>query len=279
MKKGFRSAALVGKHLALLLFLAFAILPLYWILVTSLKAPEEVYAFPLRYWPQKLSLDSYRVLFGFADFGHYFRNSLLVTVSATLGALLISLLAGYALSRWNARVARGRVLLGLYFTQMVPSFVLMIPLYTTLTRLHINDRLWSLSLVYVATVVAFDTIMAKSFFDRIPKSLDDAAAIDGCSQRQVLWRVLIPVMVPGLAALFSFSFVNIWNELFLAVILISSGDKLTVPVALNSFISKAGISWGVMSAGIVIALLPTMVVFAIGQRYIVAGLTQGSVKG
>jgi multiple sugar transport system permease protein len=120
--------------------------------------------------------------------------------------------------------------------------------------------------------------MAKSFFDRIPASLEEAAEIDGCSMLQSLLRVIMPLLAPGMVAIFSFAFVNIWNELFVAVLFMSSPDKLTVPVALNSFISKAGISWDVLSAGIVMALLPTMLVFAIGQRYIVAGLTEGGVK-
>ncbi|NCC90817.1 MAG: carbohydrate ABC transporter permease, partial [Spirochaetia bacterium] len=103
--------------------------------------------------------------------------------------------------------------------------------------------------------------------------------IDGCSMFQSLFHVVLPITRPGMAAIFCFAFINIWNELFLAVMLLMSNDKMTVPVALNSFISKAGISWDVMSAGIVIALLPTMIVFGFGQKYIVAGLTEGSVKG
>lgn len=267
------------KAIALLAFLLFAIVPLYWIVVTSLKPEREIYAFPLRYFPSQISFDSYAQLFGFANFGRYFANSLMVTLSASVGAVFISVLAGYALSRFNFRRRRDQILLGLYFTQMVPPFILMIPLYTMMSKLKLVDSLGTLLVIYIATVVAFDTIMAKSFFDRVPKDLDAAAAIDGCTQFQSLWRVILPVMLPGLAAIFSFSFVNIWNELFLAVIMLSSNTNMTVPVALNSFISKAGISWGVMSAGIVVALVPTMIVFGFGQRYIVAGLTQGSIKG
>jgi multiple sugar transport system permease protein len=155
----------------------------------------------------------------------------------------------------------------------------MVPLFTTLSKMGLVNNLGILGVVYIATVVAFSTIMAKSFFDRIPASLEEAAMIDGCSTFQSLIHVILPVTLPGMAALFSFAFINIWNELFLAVMLLLSDEKMTVPVALNSFISKAGISWDVMSAGIIIALLPTMIVFGIGQRYIVAGLTEGSVKG
>jgi len=148
-----------------------------------------------------------------------------------------------------------------------------------LTYFRLTDNLGTLAIVYVSMMLAFSTIMAKSFFDRVPVSLEEAAVIDGCTLPQALFRVVFPVTLPGIAAIFSFCFVNIWNELFIAVMLISTNGKMTVPVALNSFISKAGISWDTLSAGIVVALLPTMIIFGIGQRYIVAGLTEGSVKG
>ena len=278
MKKH-QTALSAGRFLALALFLILALAPLYWIVVTSLKGPKEIYTFPLKYWPSEPSLDSYRKLFSFSDFGTYFRNSLLVSLSASFGAMILSVSGGFALSRYNSDRKRGRILLALYFTQTIPTFILMTPLFTTLSKLGMVDRHSTLSLVYISTVIAFSTIMAKGFFDRIPASLEEAAHIDGCSTMQSLFRVILPITLPGLAAIFCFAFVNIWNELFLAVMLLFSDEKMTVPVALNSFISKAGISWDVMSAGIVVALIPTMIVFAVGQKYIVAGLTEGSVKG
>ena len=260
-------------------FLLLSIFPLYWIIITSLKDPKEIYTWPLLYWPRELSLESYQKLFSFSNFGRYFFNSLIISLCASLIAMGISVSGGFALSRYKSLKAKRGLLLALYFTQTVPTFVLMVPLFTALSALKLVNNLTILGWVYVATVIAFSTIMAKSFFDRIPSSLEEAAMIDGCSAMQSLRRVILPITLPGLLAIFSFAFINIWNELFLAVILISSEQYMTIPVALNSFISKAGIQWDVMSSGIVIALLPTMVVFGIGQRYIVAGLVQGGVKG
>lgn len=268
-----------GKFIALSLFFLFAIGPLLWIITTSLKDPKEIYTFPITYIPMHPSLESYRKLFSFANFGIYFRNSFFVTFLGSIGALICSIFSGYAISRFNFRRLKKRLLLLLYITQMVPAFILMMPLYTLMVGVHGVDKLGVLGLIYLVTVLAFCTIMAKSFFDRIPASLEEAAEIDGCTMLQALFRVIIPLMTPGLAAIFSFAFVNIWNELFVAVLFISSSEKMTVPVALNSFISKAGISWDVMSAGLVMALLPTMVIFAFGQKYIVSGLTEGGVKG
>ena len=285
MKKRFSARKLRGilagsaRFTALALFLAFAILPLYWIIITSLKPTTEIYTFPLKYFPSKITLAGYQRLLGFANFGNYFMNSLWISLLAATGGLGVSVLAGFALSRLRLRMKIQGLLLALYFTQMVPSFILMAPLFFTLSKFRLtNDRL-VLAVVYTATTIAFGAVMAKSFFDHIPASIEEAALIDGCDPLNALFRVIIPISLPGLVAIFSFAFVNVWNELFLAVMLISSDKKMTVPVALNSFISKVGVSWDIMSAGIVLALVPTMVIFAFGQKYIVAGLTEGGVKG
>jgi multiple sugar transport system permease protein len=274
-----RAAGRVGKTGALVLFLLFAVLPLFWVIMTSLKPLTEIYVFPLRYLPSKVTFDGYLKLLKFANFGHYFANSLIISLLAAAGGLCVSVLSGFALSRLRAFRKSYVILLLLYFTQMVPSFVLMAPLFFNLSKLGLTNNRLVLAVVYAATTIAFGAIMAKSFFDRIPASLEEAALIDGCDMVSALFRVILPVSLPGLIAIFSFAFVNVWNELFLAVMLMSSDVKMTVPVALNSFISKAGVSWDVMSAGIVVALLPTMIIFAFGQKYIVAGLTDGGVKG
>jgi multiple sugar transport system permease protein len=120
--------------------------------------------------------------------------------------------------------------------------------------------------------------MARGFFVRIPVSLEESALMDGCTRLKALFKVTLPLMLPGVAAIFSFSFVQNWNEIFTAALFLNSDSKMTVPVALYSFISKAGIQWNVLAAGIVVSLIPTIVVFAFAQKYIVAGLTKGSVK-
>jgi multiple sugar transport system permease protein len=145
-------------------------------------------------------------------------------------------------------------------------------------QLRLINKLWGIILVYIGLGAAFSTIMARSFFMRIPKSLEESALIDGCTRLKALFKVTLPLMLPGVAAIFSFSFVQNWNEIFTAALFLNSDSKMTVPVALYSFVSKAGIQWNVMAAGIVISLIPTIIVFAFAQRYIVAGLTSGSVK-
>ena len=273
-----RRLAGIVRFLLLCLYLLSAILPLYWIFVTSFKSGEELYALPLVYWP-KGTLAAYRRLFTYSNFGQYFANSLFVTLTSSVVAMALSLMGGFALSRFRNRGVKGVLEIVLYFTQTIPSFMIMLPLFMFFSKLKMVDNLPVLAVIYVATVIAFCTLMSRSFFDRIPVSLEEAAKIDGCNLFQSIVHVVLPLTLPGIAAIFCFAFVNIWNELFIAVMMINKASKYTVPVALNSFISKAGVSWDLMSAGIVVSLLPTMVVFAIGQKYIVAGLTEGGVKG
>ena len=274
-----KAAYKVFRAAMLTLYLLAAIIPLYWIFITSIKSVDEIYTVPLIYFPSKPSFESYAKLFSFSNFGTYFKNSLLLSLFASFGAMVVAVMSGFALSRFTRQRIKSGIELVMYFTQTIPTFIIMVPIFTIFSALHMVNSRIALGFVYVATVVAFCTVMGKSFFDRIPASLEEAAKIDGCNLLQALTKVILPITLPGMAAIFCFAFINIWNELFIAVTVLSSSDKMTVPVALNSFISKTGISWGVMGAGIVVALLPTMIVFGIGQKYIVAGLTDGGVKG
>ncbi len=278
-KKVKRVTGKVVRVIILAAFLLVAVLPLFWIFITSLKSAKELYALPLIYWPEEPTFAAYRKLFTYSNFGKYFLNSLKVTLIASVGALCVSIMSGFALSRLRAKKLKGKIEIIMYFTQTVPSFMLMVPLFMMFSKLKLVDNHFSLSIIYIATVVAFCTIMSRSFFDRIPVSLEEAAKIDGCNLFQSIIHIVLPTTLPGIAAIFCFAFINIWNELFISVMIINKSSLYTVPVALNSFISKAGVSWDLMSAGIVVALLPTMIVFGIGQKYIVAGLTEGGVKG
>ena len=274
-----KAAYKVFRAAMLTLYLLAAIIPLYWIFITSIKSVDEIYTVPLIYFPSKPSFESYAKLFSFSNFGTYFKNSLLLSLFASFGAMVVAVMSGFALSRFTRQRIKSGIELVMYFTQTIPTFIIMVPLFRIFSSIHAVDNRGALGVVYIATVVAFCTIMSRSFFDRIPRSLEEAAEIDGCNMFQSITKVILPMTLPGMAAIVCFAFINVWNELFLAVMLLNSSSKMTVPVALNSFISKAGISWDVMSAGIVVALLPTMIVFGIGQKYIVAGLTDGGVKG
>jgi len=267
----------VIRIILLSMFFVFAIFPLYWIILTSLKPTQEIYSFPIRYWTNNPTFFGYKRLFEFVNFKRYFVNSIFVSIGASFVSTIFAMLSGYILSRKEFKW-KYPIILFLFFSQMIPTYLIMVPQYTMFSNLNLINKLISLVIIYSGFGAAFSTIMAKGFFDRIPKSIEEAALIDGCNEIQSLFKITIPLMLPGLSAILSFSFVNNWNELFTAVMFLNTSDKYTVPVGLYSIVSKAGVQWNVLAAGIVIALLPTIIVFAISQKYIIAGLTQGSLK-
>ncbi|WP_098895119.1 carbohydrate ABC transporter permease [Streptomyces sp. t99] len=262
----------------LTLWLIFTIFPLYWITITSFKPAGDIFTFPLAYWPEDFSLENYSGLFGASQFGTYLLNSLIVSAVAGTVATVISMLSAYVLARFEFRT-KTALLMAALVTQMIPSFIALGPLYLLMTDLQLVDNRLGLVLVYIAVCIPFCTVMLRGFFANIPDTLEEAAMIDGCSRLGALFRVLLPVMKPGIVAAFIFNFVNCWNELFLSVTLMNSDDNKTVPTALNGFISSFNIDWGSMSAAAVLAILPTMVLFAFASRHIVQGLTAGAVKG
>lgn len=252
--------------------------PFYWIVLTSLKRRSDIAEFPVRYWPKQFSLENYVGLFREASFGSYLGNSLVISLSSAAVATAISLLSGYVLSRFIFR-GKGALLVAFLITQMIPAFIALGPLYQMFTNLGLIDSRLGIGFAYTAMTIPFSSIMLRGFFDNIPETLEEAAMVDGCSRANALWRIIVPVISPGIVATFIFNFVACWNELFLSVTLINSDDKKTVPTALNGFISSFNIDWGSMSAAAVLSIVPTMVMFAFASRWIVAGLTQGAVKG
>ncbi|MCZ4609014.1 carbohydrate ABC transporter permease [Streptomyces sp. Lzd4kr] len=272
------TAGRVVKFAFLGVWLLFTVFPLYWITVTSLKAPGDIFQFPLAYWPERFSLENYSGLFGTADFGTYLTNSLIVSTVAGATATAISMLSAYVLARFEFRT-KSALLMAALVTQMIPSFIALGPLYLLMTDLQLVDNRFGLILVYIAVCIPFCTVMLRGFFENIPDALEEAAMIDGLSRFSALFRVLLPVMRPGIIAAFIFNFVNCWNELFLSVTLMNSDTNKTVPTALNGFISSFNIDWGSMSAAAVLTILPTMLLFAFASRHIVQGLTSGAVKG
>lgn len=262
----------------LTLWLIFTVFPLYWITITSFKPAGAIFTFPLAYWPEDFSLENYTGLFSASQFGTYLANSLIVSAVAGTVATVISMLSAYVLARFEFRT-KTALLMAALVTQMIPSFIALGPLYLLMTDLRLVDNRLGLVLVYIAVCIPFCTVMLRGFFENIPDTLEEAAMIDGCSRFGALFRVLLPVMKPGIVAAFIFNFVNCWNELFLSVTLMNSDDNKTVPTALNGFISSFNIDWGSMSAAAVLTILPTMVLFAFASRHIVQGLTAGAVKG
>ncbi|MEG1514171.1 MAG: carbohydrate ABC transporter permease [Clostridia bacterium] len=267
-----------GRVLLLTCFLLAVILPIYWMVVTSLKThPEIINAQHLTYYPHTMTFDNYEQLFSMFNYGQMLKNSLIVSISTGVCITLLSILGGYGLARYKFR-GKGSMLLFFLMTQMIPGILVIIPLYIIFAKMGLINTRVSLFIYYLIVNLPFCVITMRSFFERIPYTLEEAAYVDGCTKWQSLFRIILPVMFPGIVAVFVFAFIGAWNELIAGTIFISTSNMWTIPVGLKSLIGKYDVKWGVLMAGGVLALLPTAIMFAVMQRFVVEGLTAGAVK-
>jgi len=266
------------RVVVLTLFLLAVVLPIYWMAITSFKTnPEIINAQRLTYWPEIFTTENYIALFRLFNYGELLKNSLVVSASTGICVTLLSILGGYGLARYKFR-GKDAMLLFFLVTQMIPGILVIIPLYVILSQMGLINTHVGLFIYYLIANLPFCVITMRSFFERIPYSLEEAARVDGCTKYQSLWRIVLPIMFPGIVAVFVFAFIGAWNELIAGTIFISTAEKWTIPVGLKSLIGKYNVQWGVLMAGGVLALLPTAIMFACMQKFVVEGLTAGAVK-
>ena len=270
--------ATIGKYTALALYLAFALLPLYWLLKIAVTPDRLIFTDGVELWPSELTTDNFRSVLFKTDFLAYFGNSLFVSLGTAAATTLIAAGAGYAFSRFN--FAGKRIIIAVMLvTQMFPLLMIIAPIYRIVANFGMLNSLTSLIVVYTAFNIPFATFLMQSFFDGIPKDLEEAALMDGCTRFQALRKVIFPLTLPGLGATLGFVFTAAWSELLFALMLISKNDAMTFPVGLLTFVSKFSVDWGQMMAAGVLALIPSCLFFIFIQRYLVQGLTSGAVKG
>ncbi|OIS93287.1 carbohydrate ABC transporter permease [Brucella cytisi] len=270
---------LVGAHrIAILLFVLFALFPIFWLVKVSVTPNDLLYSEGVRLWPSRMTFDHFGHVLNNSSFPLFFRNSLIVSGSTAIIVTLLASLSGYALSRFNFRAKYWIVALML-LTQMFPLVMLIAPIYKIMAPLGLTNSLIGLIIVYSAFNVPFATFLMQSFFDGIPKDLEEAAKIDGATQFMAFRQIILPLTLPGIAATLGFVFTAAWSELLFALMLISGNDSATFPVGLLSFVSKFSVDFGQMMAAGVLALIPACLFFFLIQRYLVQGLTAGAVKG
>jgi multiple sugar transport system permease protein len=274
-----RKILLVGAHrIAILLFVLFALFPIFWLVKVSVTPNDLLYSEGVRLWPSRMTFDHFSHVLNNSSFPLFFRNSLIVSGSTAIIVTLLASLSGYALSRFNFRAKYWIVALML-LTQMFPLVMLIAPIYKIMAPLGLTNSLIGLIIVYSAFNVPFATFLMQSFFDGIPKDLEEAAKIDGATQFMAFRQIILPLTLPGIAATLGFVFTAAWSELLFALMLISGNDSATFPVGLLSFVSKFSVDIGQMMAAGVLALIPACLFFFLIQRYLVQGLTAGAVKG
>jgi multiple sugar transport system permease protein len=274
---GRRLALAVAHRLAVLAYVAAVLFPLYWLLKVSVTPNDLLYSEGVRLWPSRASLEHYAFVLRHSEFPRFFLNSVVVSGATAAIVTLVAALSGYALSRF---VFRGKywIVALMLVTQMFPLVMLVAPIFKMLSPLGLTNSLAGLVLVYVAFNVPFATFLMQSFFDAIPKELEEAAMIDGATRLRAFWQIILPLTLPGMAATLGFVFTAAWSELLFALMLISGNAAATFPVGLLSFVSKFAVDFGQMMAAGVLALVPACLFFLLVQRHLVRGLTAGAVK-
>ena len=272
-----RLARLTCTYVVLIIVVVLVLFPIYWMVITSLKLPREIFRTPTL-WPELFTWRNYDELINERGFLTNVKNSLIVASSVTLISLLISSFAAYSLVRFKYRFKGviGKVILFAYLT---PTTLLFIPLSIMVARLDLGNSLLGLIPIYLTFSLPLSTWLLQGYFRGVPKELEEQAMVDGATRMRALFQILLPLSAPGLAAVAIFTFTGAWNELLLALIFITSESKQTVPVGINSLISADVLPWGTVMAGAVIASLPMMLLYFVSQRFMVKGMTSGSVKG
>lgn len=267
----------------LMLLVVLSIGPFLWLLSTALKSGgENIFAYPPRFLPDQPTLGNFVEVWGKVPMMAYFINSLVVTGLSVILNLVFSVLAAYPLARMQFR-GQQAFFYAILATMMIPFQVIMIPLYLIMLKMHLNDTAgvvngW-LGMVIPFAVSGFGIFFVRQAMVTLPKDLEESAVLDGCNSFQVLWRVLLPLITPTLAALAVFTFMATWGEFLWPSILLSEPEHFTLPLGLVQLQGAFSANWRLIAAGTILSILPVLAFFLVLQRHFVSGTLAGSVKG
>jgi trehalose/maltose transport system permease protein len=260
----------------------YAVFPFYWAVRSAFTPESELFATPLQYFPANPTLDNFREVLSTPFFQDALINSTIVAGSVTLISLVIGSVAAYALGRFRFH-GRSFVMYLMLSMTIFPQIAILGALYTTISKFHLYDKLAALILTYLIFTLPFTVWVLTSFMRALPADLEEAAYVDGATPIQVFYKVLLPLIAPGLVTTGLLAFISAWNEYLYALSFIQSPSHYTVPIAITSFVSKSGsafaVPWGQIMAATVIVTLPLIAATLILQKRILAGLTAGAVKG
>jgi multiple sugar transport system permease protein len=274
--KIFIEKSLIYSVVAVYLFITVA--PLIWVLFTSFKPNQEAISFPPKFLPDHPTLDNYLFVLTDSKLVLSLINSLIVSLGSTALSVTVSALGGYAFARYDFK-GKNLMMSTILALFMIPVVINIIPLYIMLANVGLLNSLVALVLTFQILIIPLNIFLLKNYFESLPKELEEAALIDGCSKLGALIRVTLPMSLPGflIAAILSFRFS--WNEFVLPVVLSNKPDSMIFQVALYQFISLYRIDWGYLTAGINIAIIPVVVLMLIFQKKMIRGLTLGAVRG
>ena len=274
--KIFFEKSLIYSVIAVYLFITVA--PLVWVLSTSFKPNQEAISFPPKFLPDHPTLENYFFVLTDSKLVLSLINRLIVSVGSTALSVTVSALGGYAFARYDFK-GKNLLMSTILALFMIPVVINIIPLYIMLANVGLLNSLVALVLTFQILIIPLNIFLLKNYFESLPKELEEAALIDGCSKLGALIRVTIPMSLPGflIAAILSFRFS--WNEFVLPVVIANNPDSMIFQVALYQFISLYRIDWGYLTAGINIAIIPVVVLMLIFQKKMIRGLTLGAVRG
>lgn len=276
--KGKTSIRVAASYAVLILFSAIALFPILQVVTISLRPADRLLSTSLQIIPENATSDNYIALFTKRPFLLWLMNSTFVAVVVTLTGVALASSAGYAFSRFRF-IGKKFGLLSLLVTQMFPATMLLLPMYIMLVKLHLINTYLGIVIMYSATALPFCIWQMKGYYDTIPASLEEAGRIDGCNQFQAFFRIILPLALPALVITALFSFMASWTEYVVAAQILQDTDLWTLPLGLKSFESNLGSEWGLYGAASVIVTIPVVVLFLSLSRWLVSGLTLGSVKG
>lgn len=276
--KAATTVRVMASYVVLVLFSLVALYPVLQIVNISLRPADRLLSTSLELIPAQASFDNYVGLLTERPFFLWLINSTLIAVVVTLTGVVLASTCGYAFSRYNF-VGKKFGLLSLLVTQMFPATMLLLPMYIMLVNLHLINTYLGIVIMYSATALPFCIWQMKGYYDTIPTSLEEAGRIDGCNQFQIFYMIILPLATPALVITALFSFMAAWTEYVVAAQILQDTEMWTLPLGLKSFESNMGSEWGLYGAASVIVTIPVVVLFLSLSRWLVSGLTLGSVKG
>jgi ABC-type glycerol-3-phosphate transport system permease component len=279
MKQATRRRIGTATSYAVLLVAAFvSLFPLFWTLSTSIKTRNDTFILPPKFFDFEATWKNYIAIFDTRGFGQVYLNTVVITVASTVLCVLISTLAAYSLARSPRFRSRRPLEISMILVRAIPAIVIMVPLFTITSKLGVYDNHFALILMYAAVNVPFATWLMTSFVEQVPVTLEQSAAVDGAGRLQILWHVVLPLILPGMAATTIFVALLAWNEFLIPVMLAGNSAK-TLPVFISGFISARNLDWGPMAAASSLAILPIAILTVLAQRWLISGLSSGAIKG
>jgi multiple sugar transport system permease protein len=265
-------------YLSIVIFLIVTLFPIYWMINTSLKTTKEIYLLNPTFFPKKISFEGYKNLFFKTRFLVHMKNSLTVSLLTTFVAVFFSMLAAYAIARFQFR---GKKLISrcIIYSYLMPRSVMYIPLYLLVVFVGLSNSRFALYLIYPTFVVPYATWMLISYFKSISVEIEESALIEGCSRMQTFFKIVFPLSMPGIASTAIFSFTFCWNEFLYAFVIITNDLQKTITVGLADLIVDDLYAWGPLMGGAVISTLPVVILYMFASKYLVTGISLGGIKG